>query len=129
MKKNRLEEKILNKVYGMETRKTSWYIVSRILSFLFISLIAYIFISVLFDIFAEQKTLDLVNFSGDDLEVVGRYLIDNVKVFLEETPREILGVLALTITVLVYLCYKIIINFRKIKNKVVSIYKFYKNKK
>ncbi len=129
MKKSKLEDRIIGRVYRMETKKTFWYILSRAFVFLLSLFVVYIFASVLFEIFNEQGSMDLINFWGDDLEVVYRYLFDNIAVFLSETPREILLVLLLTITGLVYLSYKIVSNFRSIRNKVVSIYKFYKNKK
>lgn len=129
MKKPKLEDKILGKVYRMETGKTFSYIVSRAVAFSAVLLVAVFLGSVAFDIFREQGSFDLLNFWGDDIEVIKKYFLDNAWLFVEETPKELLLVLSAATAGLVYLIYKIASNFKKIKNKLVSIYKFYKNKR
>lgn len=128
MRKNKLEDIIVNKVYRMETKITTWYVVSRLLLFLLGTLTIFILVSVAYDIFIEQRSFDLIDFKGDDFEVINRYFTDNLSVFIEEAPKELLLILILTITGFVYLIHKVRGSYRKMKNKLISIYKFYKKR-
>lgn len=110
----------------METKKTFWFLFSRSILFLVSVLAVFVFMSVAYDIYKEQGSFDLIDFAGDDFEAIKRYLVDNMWLFIEETPKEIMALILLTSTILVYLTYSLVRNFDKIRNKVVSIYKFYK---
>lgn len=128
MKNNNLEERIVNRVYRIETKRTTWYVVSRIVLFVLGTVTILILGMVAYDIFVEQGSFDLIDFKGDDFEVINKYFADNLSVFVEEAPKELLLVLALTITGFVYLIHKIRGSYRKMKNKLISIYKFYKKR-
>jgi hypothetical protein len=128
MKKNKLEDRIVNRVYQMETERTAIYIASRAIIVGLVILVISILASVAYDIFVEQGSFDLINFIDDDIEVFKKYFMDNAGVFLTETPKELLAALVLTITGFVYIMYKIAGNYKRIRNKLVSIYKFYKSK-
>lgn len=128
MRKRRLEDKIIGKVYRMETQRTFTFITTRIILFLVSASFILLFLSALIDILAEQGSFDLFDFIGPDFEVVTRYLPDNLILFWAETPKFILFILTLAIIGFIYLMAKIIKNYRMLKNKFVSIYKFYNKK-
>ena len=112
----------------METRKTLSFIISRIVfSVISLSFIL-IFLSVLADILIEQGSFDLFDFVGWDFEVVRRYFWDNLSLFWEETPKSIVLILILAIIGFIYLIVRVIKNYRMLRNKFVSIYKFYNKK-
>lgn len=126
MKTKKIEEKIIKKIYQIETKKTFFNLFLRIffiLLFLFSSLI---FTLVLVDILKEQKSFDLLDFLKDDFEVVKKYFYSNLIVFYNELPKELILFLIGSITLLLIIIFFFLKNFKKIKNKLKSIYKFYK---
>lgn len=126
--KRKLEDKIIRKVYRMETQKTFAFVAARIVFFLVSAFLILLFLSTLIDILAEQGSFDLFDFVGPDFEAVTRYLPDNLILFWEETPKTILSILILAIIGFIYLTARVIKNYKMLKNKLVSIYKFYNRK-
>jgi len=124
----KLEEKIIKRIYGLETKKTTIYIVSRF--FLGLILLFSIILSSLsvFDLLNEQHSFDLFNFFQDGFEVTKKYFFSNLYNFYQELPQPLTYILLTSIIILLVLLVLIIKNSNKIKNKLISLYKFYKNK-
>jgi len=123
---NKLEDKIINRIYKLETKKTFSYMLSRVFFiFLFIFLF-FVFTSVTVDILNEQRSFDLLVFFRDDFEVMKKYFTINLMDFFQEMPQPLTLVSLITLAVLSIAVFMLIRNFNKIKNKLISIYKFYK---
>ena len=84
--------------------------------------------SIIFEIFLEQKSFDLLNFASENIEVIFKYLIDNLTVLVLETPKALLVIIIALIILFVYFNYKLTKNLKNILNKIKSIYKFYSGK-
>ncbi|MBI5127365.1 hypothetical protein HZA76_02820 [Candidatus Roizmanbacteria bacterium] len=129
MKSNKkLEKKIIDKVYRLEAKKTAGYVLLRLFLGLFFILFVFFLSSALIDILNEQNSFDLLDFYRDDLEVIKRYFISNISDFYRELPQPLTFILLASILVVLVLTGFLIKNFNKIKNRLISLYKFYINK-
>lgn len=122
----KLEDKIITKVFKIETERTFSYVLTRIALFT-ITVLLILFLSIItYEILRDQGSFDLIDFTGDDIEVVSRYLIDNIYIFYEETPKLLLFLTGMVIIGFGWLLIKAKSNYSKIRNKLISIYKFHK---
>ena len=114
----KLEENILGKIFKIEVKRTASYFFIRSIIFVALGFAALIFSTVITEILKEQGSFDLLEFLD----------WNNIVVFYEESPKELLLILFLVMIFLFYLIFLLIKNYGKIKNKLVSIYKFYKKR-
>ena len=121
----KLEKKIINKIYRMETKKTISQIFVEAFSVVFVGLSALFVFSIIIDILNEQRSFDLYNFLTDDFEVIRHFFLRNTILFSEELPLALVCILVLLVVAFILLIYIIVKNFHKITNKLVSIYKFW----
>lgn len=121
----KLEDKIINKVYRLETKKTVGQIIVKIFGIIFIALSSLFIFSIIVEIMNEQTSFDLFDFLRDDFEIIKTELINNSLLFIQELPMSLIYVLISLLLLLIWLLYIVIKNFNKIKNKLVSIYKFW----
>lgn len=122
----KLENKIINKIYRMETKRTTGFLMVKTIIVTVFSIILLIFSSALIDILKEQQSFDLLFILKEDLAVLGKYFPENFYDFYLELPQPLTfiligSILLFGLTFLIFLK-----NFGKIKNKIFSIYKFYK---
>lgn len=129
MKKNNfLEEKVMKKIYFLETKKTIMEIVLKTLILIFLTLNLWIFFDIFFSILKEQKTLDLFTLLKEDPEVIRRYFFDNLNIFFWEVPKGILAVFLLLILLLFLFILQLKRKYFILKNKVISLIKFWQKK-
>lgn len=129
MKKNNfLEEKVMKKIYFLETKKTIMEIVLKTLILIFLTLNLWIFFDIFFSILKEQKTLDLFTLLKEDPEVIRRYFFDNLNIFFWEIPKGILAVFLLLILLLFLFILQLKRKYFILKNKVISLIKFWQKK-
>ncbi len=124
MKNNK--EKILKKVYQLETKKTVFEIVFKGLTFTTLILFIYLFFISLIEILKEQQSFDLLFFFRETFEVGKKYFFDNLLVFFEEIPKLILLILLVLIIFLIRFFINLKKNYKKTINKLKAIYKFFK---
>jgi len=123
---NKLEKKIIRRVYKIETKRTAFQIVSRIVPGLLIISLLWLLGSVMAQILNEQRSFDFVNIFKEDSEVIRKYFFDSLFTFYYETPKTLLITIMLLSIVFILVILTIIKNFAIIVNKLKSIYKFYK---
>lgn len=124
----KLEKKILKKVYQLEAKRTFFEIVLKLITFLFFGLAAFILVDILSEILKKQKTFDLLEIFTEDFEVIKKYFFETVYVFYLEIPKIILILFLIFIAIFFYLIYQLIKNYSIIKNKVISLIKFWTKK-
>lgn len=124
----KLEERIVKRIYRLETKKTAGYLLLRffLTALLFLSS-GILFLSLL-DILNEQSSFSLLDFFKDDFEVIQKYFFINVNSFYQEMPQPLTLILLICIILILVLVGLFIKNLKILKNKIVSLYKFYKNK-
>lgn len=121
----KLENKIINKIYKFETKKTLSQIIGEII-FMALIIFSLVFIfSIIIEILSDQKSFDLFNFFQDDLEVIKQYFFQNTWLFARELPLPLICILILLVVIFMLIIYTLFKNFNKIRNKLVSLYKFW----
>ena len=127
-KNNSLEEKVMKKIYFLETRKTLMETVIKTLILIVLILNLWIFFDIFFSLLKEQKTFDLLSLLKEDLEVIRRYFFDNLNIFFLEIPKVILAIFLLLILLLFLFILKLKKRCIIIKNKIISLIKFWQKK-
>ncbi len=122
---SKLEDNIINKIYRIETKKTIGQIISEAILIILIFLSSLFIFSVIVEILNEQSSFDLFDFFRDDFETIKNYVFNNSLLFIQELPLPLIYILIGLLLLLIWLLYIFIKNFNKIKNKLVSIYKFW----
>ena len=121
----KLEDKIINRIYKIETRKTIEKIISGGSLIILIVLSSIFIFSVIVEILNEQSSFDLFDFLRDDFEIIKEYFVNNSLLFIQELPLPLTYILIGLLLLLIWLSYILTRNFNKIKNKLVAIYKFW----
>lgn len=121
----KLEEKIIKKIYRIETKKTFSQIFGEIFFLIAIIFLSIFIFSVIVEILNEQASFDLFDFLRDDFETIKDYFLSNSLLFIQELPLALIYILIGLSLSLIWLLFILIRNFNKFKNKIVSIYKFW----
>lgn len=124
-----LEDRILKKVYVMETKNTSLSLISKIMLILLSGFTAFIFTQVLVDIFIEEKTFDILEIFRENWEVVSRHLGDIAAVFFQETPKSVLAVMFVSSGVFLLAVLTFLGNFGKMRHKLAALLKYWRGKR
>ncbi|MFA6533154.1 MAG: hypothetical protein WCT22_04125, partial [Patescibacteria group bacterium] len=111
----KLEEKIIKKIYKIETEKTVGQIISEAVLIIFIVLSSIFIFSVIVEILNEQASFDLFDFLKDDFEIIRGNFFNNSLLFFQELPLPLIYILIGLILLLVWLLYILVRNFNKIK--------------
>jgi len=121
----KLEDKIIKKIYRMEAKKTIRQIISETLLIITITLFVVFIFTVIVEVLNDQASFDLFDFLRDDFEIIKANFFNNSLLFIQELPLPLTYILISLLLLLVWLLYIFIKNFNNIKNKIVSIYKFW----
>lgn len=121
----KLEDRIIKKIYRIETEKTVGQVVSEAALIILILFSSIFIFSVIVEILNEQASFDLFDFLRDDFEIIKNYFISNSLLFIQELPLPLIYILIGLLLLLIWLVSLLIKNFNKIKNKLISIYKFW----
>ena len=121
-----LEEKIIRNIYTFEAKRTY----RKIFFFAFIIVALAILISFLanlaYEILRDQQTLDLLKLFGEDTEIIRENIGNVIDTFWQESPQTLLFLLFFFIMAFLTTLYLIAVNFKKIKNRIISAKKYFK---
>ncbi len=121
----KLEDKIINKIYKIEVKKTIGQIIGEVVLIILVTL-SFIFIfSVIVEILNEQTSFDRFDFLRDDFETIRDNFLNNSLLFVRELPPLLTYILIGLLLSLIWLLFISFKNSNKIKNKLVSFYKFW----
>lgn len=121
----KLEDRIIKKIYKIETEKTIGQIISEIVLIILIAFSSIFIFSIIVEILNEQASFDLFDFLRDDFEIIRDNFLNNSLLFIQELPLPLTYVLIGLQLLLIWLLFILTKNSNKIKNKLVSIYKFW----
>ena len=121
----KLEDRIIKKIYRIETEKTIGQIISEAALIILIVLSSMFIFSVIVEILNEQASFDLFDFLRDDFETIRDNFFNNSLLFIQEFPLPLIYILIGLLLLLILLLFILAKNSNKIKNKLVSIYKFW----
>lgn len=116
-----LEKKILNKVYGFETKRTFADLFLRIVGIGTFSFLGITFMVSIFNQLRTQQTLDLLELFSEDYEVIKKNIADVAFIFYGELPKHETLMVVVALILLIIFILTLIKNFAKIKNKISSI--------
>jgi hypothetical protein len=100
-------------------------IISELILVIFITLSAVFIFSVIVEVLNDQASFDLFDFLRDNFEIIQANFFNNSLLFIQELPLPLTYILISLLLLLVWLLYIFVKNFNKIKNKIISIYKFW----
>lgn len=121
----KLEDRIIKKIYRIETEKTIGQIISEAALIILIVLSSMFIFSVIVEILNEQASFDLFDFLRDDFETIRDNFFNNSLLFIQELPLPLIYILIGLLLLLIWLLFILAKSSNKIKNKLVSIYKFW----
>lgn len=121
----KLEDRIIKKIYRIETEKTMGQIISEAALIILVSLSSIFIFSVIVEILNGQASFDLFDFLRDDFETIRDNFFNNSLLFVQELPLPLIYILIGLLLLLIWLLFILAKNSNKIKNKLVSIYKFW----
>ena len=121
----KLEDRIIKKIYRIETEKTIGQIISEAALIILIVLYSVFIFSVIVEILNEQASFDLFDFLRDDFETIRDNFFNNSLLFIQELPLPLIYILIGLLLLLIWLLFILAKNSSKIKNKLVSLYKFW----
>ncbi|MEK7633942.1 MAG: hypothetical protein AAB437_03810 [Patescibacteria group bacterium] len=121
----KLEDKIINKIYKIEVKKTIGQIIGEVLLIIIVTLSSVFIFSVIVEILNEQTSFDLFDFLRDDFETIRDNFLNNLLLFIRELPSILTPILIGLLLLLIWLLFISFKNSNKIKNKLVSFYKFW----
>lgn len=112
----KIEDKIIKRIYKYETSRTVNEVVWKILMITFFGFSGLVFISLIFDIYRQAGTFDLLNI----------FYSDNLIIFLAETPKIILFFSIMFIMLAFYKLISFIKNFKSMKKKLEAIINYWR---
>ena len=120
-----LEEKIIQKVYYLETRQTLSQLFYRLTLMTGLT-IAGIFL-IIFTIreLTQLQTLDLLEIFFEDLGVIKENIWEVFGIILQEIPAAEILFAIISLVLSVILLSKFVYNFGKLKNRISSLIKFW----
>ncbi len=121
----KLEDRIIKKIYRIETKKTIGQIINEAALIILIVLSSMFIFSVIVEILNEQASFDLFDFLRDDFETIRDNFFNNSLLFIQELPLPLIYILIGLLLLLIWLLFILAKNSSKIKNKLVSLYRFW----
>lgn len=123
-----LDQKIISKIYSYETKKTFTRIILWVFLAIFFLILSVFLGTVIWGLLIEQESFDFLAILNQDIEVIEKFLVDNLFVFFAEIPKTLIIVFIVIIVLLLFIIYSMIKNYKKNKNKIKSIISFWKKK-
>lgn len=120
-----LEEKILNRVYRFETKKTLSELIIRVGT-----IIIAIFATASFGIFVfqqlqEQQTLDLLQIFQEDVDTARMYIGEVASTLYQETPKQEFLIFVVALMCVIVFGLLFVKNFEKMRKRVLSILRYW----
>lgn len=121
-----IEKEIIQNIYTFESKRTMRNIF--FFAALIIALVLLILLSaeLTYEILNEQQTLALLQVFQEDLEIIKENFGNILDTFWQESPQFLLFLLFFFIMAFLTTLYLIAVNFKKIKNRIISAKKYFK---
>ena len=114
----KLEDKIIDRVYVFETKKTLLSAVIKIVSIGMLVIATSTFALVIIETLNEKETFSVIDIFQENLQAVHTYLLDVVYVFFVEIPKLHALFFIVGLFVLVAVLWVFVKNMTRIRNKV-----------
>jgi signal transduction histidine kinase len=124
----KLEDRIIKKIYVLETKNTVINFMLKLAGILLSGAVAVFLVQILWEIFAEEQTFNILEIFTDDIEVVWEYLGNIFTVIFNETPLELLVPIGLAAALFLFIALTFILNFGKMKHKLTAAWNYWRRK-
>jgi len=124
----KLEDKIIDRVYVFETKKTLLSAVIKIVSIGMLVIATSTFALVIIETLNEKETFSVIDIFQENLQAVHTYLLDVVYVFFVEIPKLHALFFIVGLFVLVAVLWVFVKNMTRIRNKVRSLLRYWNRK-
>lgn len=121
----KLEDKIIKKIYVLETKKVVMSSIVKTLIFVLSGLGAIMFIQIVSEEFFDMKTFILFEIMQEDREVIMKHIGGVLSSVFQEIPISMVLISFFFITILIVISLTFVRNFGKIKHRTVSLLKFW----
>lgn len=126
---NRLEEKIIKKVYKFETKKTSFQIIFALGRIVFIAVIFGLLSISLFADLQKIRLSDYLQIFNEDYDVIKMYIWDVLEQVYQEIPKAKVFFTLLSFITFLLLTVIFFVMLTKMKKKIAAIKKYWFSKK
>lgn len=122
----KLEDKIIKKMYVLETKKTGLSLITKTILFLFFGLLAIFFFQILTEVFFETGSDNVFEILQEDWQVVAKHGMDIVYSLNQEIPKPLILVIFISFCISLLALLTFIKNFGKIRYKVIALLRYWK---
>lgn len=121
----KLENKILNTIYVLETKRTAFEIILRTVSIVTLLGICIFIVADIINVLIKQQTLDVLQLFQEDREVIQSNLREVLSTLYIELPlfEIVLTLVLLTITIVIVVLF--VKNYARIKRKISVLKKYW----
>ncbi len=123
--KQSLEKRIIKQVYRFELKRTSLAIFRYVLSVTLL-IVGVVMLTIAFlQVLAQQQTLAMLELFREDISIIKEQFSDVLATFWFETPKLLMIFIVILFVLLVFTIFLVLGNWKKLRNRVVSIKKFF----
>lgn len=124
----KLEDKIIKKMYVLETKKTGFSLITKTILFLFFGLLAIFFTQILTEVFFETGSDSVFEILQEDWQVVAKHGLDIIFSLYQEIPKPLILVIFVSFFISLLVLLTFIKNFGKIRYKVIALLRYWKKR-
>lgn len=121
-----LEDKIIKKMYVLETKKTGLSLIVKTILFFLFGLLALFFTQILTEIFFETGSDNIFEILQEDWQVIAKHGLDIVFSLYQEIPKPLILVILVSFCISFLVLLTFIKNFGKIRYKVIALLQYWK---
>lgn len=122
----KLEDKIIKKMYVLETKKTGLSLITKTILFLFFGLLAIFLSQILTEVFFETGSDNIFEILQEDWQVVAKHGLDIIFSLYQEIPKPLVLIITISSGISLIVLLTFIKNFGKIRHKVIALLRYWK---
>jgi len=123
----KLENKIIDKIYRFETKRTLTEILLRIAGIFCVGLMVGILGMILWVELVEQQTFDLLQLFQEDTAIIRKHLLDVLTIFYQEIPKTEFVLILTGLLIFISLTVVSVKKIKSIRNRLSAIINFHKH--
>jgi len=123
----KLENKIIDKIYRFETKRTLTEILLRIAGIFCVGLMVGILGMILWLDLVEQQTFDLLQLFQEDTAIIRKHLLDVLTIFYQEIPKTEFVLILTGLLIFISLTVVSVKKIKSIRNRLSAIINFHKH--
>ncbi len=118
---SKLDDKIINKVYNFETKRTGKNVLLTAILFVVVIFSVITAFQIMLEEVLAEKSLDMLDIFQEDIEVIKMYYGEALHVIYDSVPKFHLIIFISGSIIILFLLILTIFNFSRIRNRIRSI--------